>query len=157
MLTDEQKYSGDGQNESLDHKLTIFYDICNRVSLPAELYTKAFPAILKGIAQDHYYSNLLSQRPLPDVITNLKNFFEGPGFHRRNLASWNNLTLNHVIGLPENAEKSTQDCLRILINTLTKLKFGLEPELRTSAFMHNKLVTACQGVPVYKFAIYNPL
>ena len=106
MITEEQKYSGDGENETLDYKLNIFYNICNRVSLPEELCTKAFPAILKGIAQDYYYSNILSRRPLNDVIANLKNFFKGPGFYYRNLAYWNAITLDNIIIILENLSRS---------------------------------------------------
>ena len=48
IYTEEQKY--DGTNGSLDHKLTIFKDICSRVELPEESLMKAFPTILKGLA-----------------------------------------------------------------------------------------------------------
>jgi len=85
MLTDDMKYSSNGEDEALDHKMRIFYDVYDRVSLPQELLMKAFPALLKGIALDHFYSNALSRRSLEEAITNLKNFFEGLGFHRRNL------------------------------------------------------------------------
>jgi hypothetical protein len=50
MYTEEQKYSGSGEDVNLDHKLTIFYDICSRVDLLQELYVKAFPTMLKGLA-----------------------------------------------------------------------------------------------------------
>ena len=50
MYIEEQKYSGSSEDESLDHKLTIFYNICSRVDLPQELYVKAFPTMLKGLA-----------------------------------------------------------------------------------------------------------
>ena len=36
LYTDDQKYAG--TNESLDYKLTIFYNICNRARLPREAY-----------------------------------------------------------------------------------------------------------------------
>jgi hypothetical protein len=156
MITDEQKYSGSGEHESLDHHLNIFYDICTRLDLPHNLYARAFPAMLKGLAQDYYYSHNLSRKRLTDTIEDLRLFFEGSGFHRRNLNTWNSLTLNQVVSTLENAGKSTQDCLRVLISTLTKLKFGLAPELRTDAFMHAKLVNACQGHPACKFATYDP-
>jgi hypothetical protein len=156
MLTDDMKYSGNGEDEALDHKMRIFYDVCNRVSLPRELLMKAFPALLKGIALDHFYSHALSQRSLEEAVHNLKNFFEGLGFHRRNLNTWNSITLNTIIARPENTTKSTTECLRILINTLTKLKFGLEPSLRSNSFLNDKLVTACQSVPACKFATYDP-
>jgi hypothetical protein len=129
MITEEQKYSGNGEDESLDHKLTIFYDICARVNLPQELYVRAFPALLKGLAQDHFYNNQLSQRNLDDIYTNLKNFFEGPGYHRRNLDKWNTITLSTVTAEAKNSTKSTQECLQLLINKLRKLQYSLTPKL----------------------------
>jgi hypothetical protein len=156
MITEEQKYSGSGEDESLDHKLTIFYDICARVNLPQELYVRAFPALLKGLAQDHFYNNKLSQRNLDDMCTNLKNFFEGPGYHRRNLDKWNTITLSTVTAEAENSTKSTQECLQLLINKLRKLQYGLTPNLRTTEFLHNKLVTACQGIPACRYATADP-
>ena len=44
------RLSSNRDNKSLNYKLTIFYNIYNRVSLLANLYIKAFLAILKGIA-----------------------------------------------------------------------------------------------------------
>ena len=48
IYTDEQKY--DGTNGSLDHKLTIFQDICQHIELPKGALMKAFPTMLKGLA-----------------------------------------------------------------------------------------------------------
>jgi hypothetical protein len=48
IYTDDQKYSR--VSNSFDFKLTIFYDICNRSSLPHEGYMTAFPTMLKGLA-----------------------------------------------------------------------------------------------------------
>jgi len=50
-----QKY--DGTNGSFDHKLAIFHDICQRIDLPQETLARAFPTMLKGLAQDHFYNN----------------------------------------------------------------------------------------------------
>ena len=152
IYTDEQKYGGVGDN--FDHKLTIFYDICNRVDLPQELWTKAFPTMLKGLAQDHFYNNLLSQRPFVDICTNIRNFFEGPAYQRNNLDKWNSISLSSIMST--NPEKSTTECLQILINELRQLQYGLTPDLRTTAFIHNKLVTACQGIPACRYATADP-
>ena len=142
MYTEEQKYSGSGEDENLDHKLTIFYDLCSRVDLPQELYVKAFPTILKGLAQDHFYNNQLSQRTVEDICNNLHNLFEGPRYHRKNLDKWNGVTLALVIAKTENANKTTYKYLQLLINTLRKLQYGLAPDLQSTRFLHNKLVTA---------------
>jgi len=47
IYTDDQKYNG--VSNSFDFKLTIFYNICKRSSLPLEGYAVAFPSMLKGL------------------------------------------------------------------------------------------------------------
>ena len=61
--------------------------------------------MLKGLAQDHFYSNQLSQCSYKEACDNLRNFFEGPGYNRRNLDKWNAISLTSI--LAENPEKST--------------------------------------------------
>jgi hypothetical protein len=53
----DYKYDGSG---SLNIKLDIFFDICKRNDVPTELYMRAFPIMLKGLALDQYYSSELS-------------------------------------------------------------------------------------------------
>ena len=48
IYIDDQKYNR--VSNSFDFKLTIFYNICKRSSLPPEGYIVAFPSILKGLA-----------------------------------------------------------------------------------------------------------
>lgn len=50
------KYSN--KNNSFIFKLTIFHDICARGDISHKMKFKAFPAILTGLALDHYYSNI---------------------------------------------------------------------------------------------------
>ena len=81
MYTEEQKYSN--LNESLDFKLTIFYDIYNRVDVPLEVYLKAFPTMPKGMALEHFYNTKVVQIydfNFEKVCVYVQNFFEGPGF-----------------------------------------------------------------------------
>jgi hypothetical protein len=59
MLINNIKYSSNREDEAFDHKIRIFYDIYNRVSLPYKLLIKAFLALLKGIALDYFYSYTL--------------------------------------------------------------------------------------------------
>jgi hypothetical protein len=115
---------------------------------------KAFPTMLKGLAQDHFYNNQLSSHTLKEACTNLRNFFEGPGYHRRNLDEWNSITLASTI--VKNPEKTTYENVQLLINKLRQLQYGLPPALRNTEFLHNKLVTACQGSPACRYAVSDP-
>jgi len=48
IYIDDQKYNR--VNKSFNFKLTIFYNIYKRSSLPLEGYIVAFPSMLKGLA-----------------------------------------------------------------------------------------------------------
>ena len=48
IYTDDQKYNS--VSDSFNFKLTIFYDICRRSSLPFKGYMTVFPIMLKGLA-----------------------------------------------------------------------------------------------------------
>jgi hypothetical protein len=48
IYIDNQKYNK--VSNSFDFKLTIFYNIYKRSSLPLEGYAVAFPSMLKGLA-----------------------------------------------------------------------------------------------------------
>ena len=56
MYIEDNKYSGEDDN--FDFKLTIFYDLYNRADMPQETKVKAYPTMLRGLALNHYYTNL---------------------------------------------------------------------------------------------------
>jgi len=56
MYTEDNKYSGEDDN--FNFKLTIFYNLCSRADAPQEAKVKACPIILRGLALNHYYTNL---------------------------------------------------------------------------------------------------
>jgi len=62
IYTDKQKYNS--TNSSFNYKLTIFLDICNRVKLPEDNYSRlyTFLTMLKGLALDYFYNASLLQR-----------------------------------------------------------------------------------------------
>jgi hypothetical protein len=69
IYTDDQKYNR--VNNSFDFKLTIFYNICKRSGLPLEGYIVAFPSMLKGLTQDHYYNSNFKLRPFTEVCNHI--------------------------------------------------------------------------------------
>ena len=78
--------------------------------------------MLRGLALDHYYTNLKSN-PLGGSFDKLceatRNYFEGSEYKRDILTQWNALKLRTVID--KNTEKSTIECLQILIKDLRQL------------------------------------
>ena len=110
--------------------------------------------MLKGLAQDHFYNNELSDQTFQEVCDNIRNFFEGPGYFRKNLDIWNSVTLTTISA--ENPSKTTYEHVQLMINKLRQVQYGLTPALRTIEFLHNKVVTACQGSPACRFAVSDP-
>ena len=144
MYINNQKYSS--INKSFDYKLRIFYNICERSKLLLVGYTKAFLTILKGLIQDNYYNYKLSRRLFSNIYIYFHNFFKGPSYYYKNLNVWNIIILPTII--QENAGKLTKEYLQLLISKLCSLKHELSPSLQNLNFLYNKVVTACQGVPV---------
>jgi hypothetical protein len=152
IYSEVQKYNG--TNGSFDYKLTIFLDICQHIELPEEALARAFPTILKGLVQDHFYNNQLSQYTYKEACTNIRSFFEGPGFHYRNLDKWNATTLTTITA--KDPEKTTFELVQMLINDLYKLQYGLAPALQSTEFLYNKIITSCQGSPACRYAVSDP-
>jgi hypothetical protein len=113
-----------------------------------------FAEMLKGIAQDHFYDRTLEDRPYEEVCEHMRSLFEGPECHRRNLTTWNAITLQEIID--GNPDKSIYQSLQLLIGELCKLQHGISSEFRTPMSLMNKLVMACQGVPAWRIAISDP-
>ncbi len=68
VYIDGQKYNG---IISFNYKLTIFYNICKRSGLPYKGYTTIFPIMLKGLAEDHYYSSNLADKSFKDIYIHI--------------------------------------------------------------------------------------
>jgi len=83
IYTDSEKYDGIG--DSFDFKLTIFRDICQRSGLPVKGYIIAFPTMLKGLVQQHYYNSALLTKTFDTACAYIRNFFKGQEYYRKNL------------------------------------------------------------------------
>jgi hypothetical protein len=78
--------------------------------------------MLRGLALDHYYTNLKSN-PLSISFNKLceatRNYFEGLEYKRDILTQWNMIKLRTIIN--KHTKKSTIECLQILIKDLWHL------------------------------------
>ena len=115
---------------------------------------KAFPVMLKGLAEDHFNNNKLSKLLFNKACANIHNFFEGPNYHWQNLDKQNNTTLFLIS--TKNPDKTIYKNVQLLINKLRELQYGLAPALRNNEFLHSKIVTACQGSPACRYAVSEP-
>jgi hypothetical protein len=153
LYTDDIKYTG--ENDNFDFKLTIFHDLCNRADIPDHAKPKAFPTMLRSLALDYYYANIVNKHlDFNGICNTITNYFEGPEYKRSVLSKWNSTSLRSVIN--NNTGKSTEECLQILITNLRHLQHGLNHDLRSEQFFHNKLINACQDIPACRYACYRP-
>ena len=153
QYTDDEKFTGTSGG-SFDYKLGIFLDICQRVELPRESVMRAFPTMLKGLALQYFHNNRLAHQSFETACTNIRNFFEGPGFYRRNLDKWESINLSSIAA--ENPDKSTLELVQLMITTLTQLQYGLEDDFRSQRTLYNKIIRSCQGSPACRYAISAP-
>lgn len=157
IYTEENKYCG--ENDNFDFKLVVFNDLCSKANVPQEAKDKAYSMMLRGLALDHYYTNLKNTTQTPSfdqVCDATRCYFEGPEYRRSILGRWNSLTLESIIHKTDNTGKSTLDCLQILTKELRHLQHSLDPDLRTDKFLHNKLIHACQELPACQYACFKP-
>lgn len=98
--------------------------------------------------------NELSNMSFQHAIEHLRNYFQESEFHRKKLSEWNSIMLKTVI--LKNPDKSTGDCLLLLIQNLRKLQHELREALQTIQYLHHNLVTACHGVPACIYAVSDP-
>jgi hypothetical protein len=78
--------------------------------------------MLRGLALDHYYTNLKSNPlgvPFNKLCEAIRNYFKGPEYKRDILTQWNAIKLRTIIN--KHIEKSTVECLQILIKDLRHL------------------------------------
>src|SRR6266700_1247174 len=94
VYIDGQKYNG---TISFNYKLTIFYNIYKRSSLPYTGYITIFPTMLKGLAEDYYYSSNLVDKLFEDIYIYIQNFFKGLEYYWKNFIKWNSISLYGVI------------------------------------------------------------
>ena len=113
--------------------------------------------MLHSLALNHYYTNCKNVSHVisfKEMCYATYNYFKGAK-HKRNILNWcNETTLRTVI--TKNPEKSTLKCLQLLINDLRHLQHGLENNLKTDDFLHNKIITACITYKACRFACCKP-
>jgi hypothetical protein len=81
LYINKSKYSGN--NDNFNFKLTIFTDLCQKANIPKQEFCQAYSTMLRGLALDHYYTNLKAN-PLSVSFKKLckstYNYFKGPEY-----------------------------------------------------------------------------
>ncbi len=156
LYSDVTKYSE--KNDNFSVKLIMFNDMCDRINVSSEIKLKAFSTMLKELAFDYYYANVINSKnasfTFDDVCISMMNYFEDAEYKRSILNKWNNLILKSVMSKTENEEKSMNECLQLLIKELRHLQHNLESILHIDDFIHNKLINACQKISACQYACF---
>ena len=103
----ESKYSR--ENNNFNYKLTIFYNLYNRVNIPQAAKIKGFLIILYSIIFNFYYRNKITYVTFNNICNTIYNYFKGLEYKCGVLTKWNAITLKIVI--IKNKGKSIEDCL----------------------------------------------
>ena len=83
LYTDEQKY--EKQRNNFVFKITIFYDVCNRVILFMKIKLLAFFIMLKRLTLNYYYfhiSNISHQINFNQIYYMIDSYFERAEYRR---------------------------------------------------------------------------
>ena len=107
IYTEESKYSG--ENNNFNYKLTIFNNLCDKVSIPQEVKIKGFLIMLHSITLNFYYKNKATYTTFNSICNAIRNHFKGLKYKYKILIKWNTITFKTVI--IKNKSKSTGDCL----------------------------------------------
>lgn len=118
-----------------------------RISLCAVSYRDlsiAFPRMLKGLAQDLYFTTMMGKSIDFKVLwTTIRDRFEDANFHRKIMLEWNSQELSTT--KLKYSDRSTSECFDLLVAKLQNLRHGLQPDLRTDNTLHMRLVLACRS------------
>jgi predicted metallo-beta-lactamase superfamily hydrolase len=83
LYSDETKYSE--ENDNFSFKLIMFNDMCDRIDVSFETKLKAFLTMLKELALDYYYANVISSKnafTFDDVCISIMSYFEDAEYKR---------------------------------------------------------------------------
>jgi hypothetical protein len=154
IYTEEMKFSGE-MYDSLQTKLPVFQDCCNKVGIHLDQYHHAFSIMLKGRAADYYYSNIAGNRhSFDEMLQIMRTHFETDERRQLYMSEWREITLQRVIS--DNPTKSRLDCLQLLLDKLQKIKNGLPETYGTDTSLRDQLVLACRGISECNLALYQP-
>jgi hypothetical protein len=153
MYQDKMKYGG--AMDSFSHKLTVFHDLCGKADVPRDIYTKAFSTMLREDALDYYYDNVNDRGFSFEIMCDMiRSHFETEEHKQGMMTKWNTTTLKTIIA--KNEDKTTEECLELVIKELRTIQRGLAPELRTEQILRDKLINACNDVEACVYACLKP-
>jgi hypothetical protein len=105
--------------------------------------------MLRGLARHCCFMNQKNNLQIPtlkQLCDTTHNYFEGEEYRYGMLEHWNTLTLKKIMNRVENSEKTTIDCLELLILELSQVQNGLDPNLQMEKLLHRKVINVCRDI-----------
>ena len=151
---DDKKFGGE-MYDTLQTKLQIFYDCCNKVGLQRSDYENAYSVMLKGRAATFYYDKLSGRGyDFDTMLAHTRTHFETEENRQLYMSEWRETTLPRVIA--ENPTKTRLECLEAMFDKLQKIQRGLTQVYQTEYSLRDQVISACRGVPECSLALYKP-
>ena len=158
LYNEKNKFSRD-KYDVLNHKLVIFRELCGKVGISPDQTDKlklAVSTMLTGRASDYYYQVIAELNlDFNGIIEKLRTYFHTPENYQMFLSEWRTLTLPNVIA--QNPDKSTAQCLDIVIDKLQKLYQAMSQQNGLSErSLTSQLIGACEGVEACAMVLVRP-
>ncbi|KAI0997263.1 hypothetical protein K3495_g10924 [Podosphaera aphanis] len=155
LYGDPKNKFGGGFYDVLDSKLRIFYDMCDKVGVPLDMYSVAYSSMLKDKAQDFYYQHLARQNFSFEVmVKKTRSYFHTPENYQAYLMKWRSTMLKGMI--EANPEKNMSECLELVIVKLQKVHQGLVHNYNNNHSLPGQLISACQAVEACSIVLVRP-
>jgi hypothetical protein len=154
-IYDDGKRFGGEEYDPFNKKLNIFVERCAIMNIPDTLKHNVFEVMLKGKAEDFYYSDLQGRGlDFTSMVTKMKLHFQTDEKHQKYLTEWRTITFLTVIA--SNPDKDRRQCLDILFDELRKLQRNLNDEYQGDRALRDQTVNACGMVPECNLATFKP-
>ena len=148
IYRDDMKYGG--SEDRLDYMLSIFYSLCLRANVRPDQYVLAASIMLKKSALQYYFMafdpHLTSSSTFDEIVTKLRNNFEGSEHKQMIFQMWGNTTLKSII--TKNPGRTVLQNLETLIDELELTSVVALPGFVNNpyAFMSKASVLAMSSV-----------
>jgi hypothetical protein len=108
-------------------------------------------AVVNDLSYDNVNDKGFSFEIMCDMI---KSHFETEEHKQGMMTKWNTTTLKTIIA--KNEDKTTEECLELVIKKLRTIQRGLASELWTEQILRDKLINACNDVESCVYACLKP-
>lgn len=151
---DKIQYSG-VIYDFIDSKLKVFYDYCEKCSIPDEYLHKAYSAMLTSKASTYFMDHILGVvDTFVGMVQKTKDHFENDEHKLLYHREW--LALKFRTFIDNNPTLTRVQQLELLIERLMLLQQGLSYEYQTDVVLRDRLIVCVEGIEECSQASFRP-